>query len=234
MGEPRISYQSEAHGFSVVTGLVDPETLEWTVSIIRKHAERFPFERPTMRDGTPLSVKVTSFGDWGWWAGFSGYRYIGRHPTTNEPWPAIPHNLRLLALAFAVAGRVPPGWVPDIDTVLVNWYSADASLGWHVDRTEADKISPILTMSIGAPAIFEIRLSGEVHRVTLNSGDGVIMAGYSRNAEHRVVRLLPPAKAAQPDLFGGTPEPPPHDPLGDGTRMSITWRRTGIAKAAQP
>src|SRR6185503_12083087 len=120
-----------------------------------------------------------SFGDFGWWADAKGYRYVDRHPITGEHWPTIPHAIRVMTSSFLYAAKPQENhnkWAASVDTVLVNWYAPSASLGWHVDRTEVDKRSPIVTMSIGASAVFEIRLSGEVHRMTLRHGDGVVMA----------------------------------------------------------
>lgn len=251
----KVTYEVPEHGFAVVSGAHDAAAQDRLVALIRRHAEDFPFVHPTMRNGMPLSVRVTSFGKWGWWADDRGYRYTPTHPINGKPWPHIPEALGLAAVPFIYAAdeayvvdgirglggdtveasrRIRTQFALEIDTVLVNWYAPDASLGWHVDRTEADLTSPIITMSLGASAIFEIRLDGKAHRVTLHSGDGVVMVGPSRNAEHRIVRLLPPEGPTPLDLFGGPPASPPHDPLGDGTRMSVTWRRTGLTPGGSP
>lgn len=201
----RIVYESRPHGFLVMADALSPLALDGIVAVIREHAKRYTFVHPHMRGGTALSVRVTSFGDWGWWAGPLGYRYVPKHPATGEPWPSIPETLK----------------------AAVRTYVDESNHPRHHD-------SPIFTISLGASAIFEIKLSRKISRLTLRSGDMVVMAGPSRSAEHRVVRLLTPAEAAvasQDDLFGGTqPLPPAHDPLGNGTRMSLTWRRTGLKK----
>jgi len=206
-----------------------------------------PMLHPTMRDKTPLSVRVSSFGRRGWWADAQGFRYIEKHPV-GRPFPPIPDDIReatyhALHAASRYTSEVNPQhtaaeWglprglydhVNAIDTCLVNLYAPDAVLGWHVDQTELDRVSPIVTFSIGASCTFELKLEirGEtrVVRHTLRSGDAVIMAGPSRLAEHRVVNIHPEQQA---DLFG----PPLYNPIqasAPGTRLSFTLRRTGYA-----
>lgn len=208
-----------------------------------------PFASPTMRDGTPLSVRVSSFGARGWWADKEGYRYIPKHPTTGKAFPKIPDEIRRAAhQALYAASRYTGQCLPEhtsadwglasglsnhvaaCDTCLVNHYGPGAQLGWHVDQTELDKVSPIITFSIGATATFEIRVDvdGEprTFRHRLDSGDAVIMAGPSRLGEHRVVDVR---AEDQPDLFG----PSLYNPLratAPTTRLSFTIRRTGYSK----
>lgn len=247
----KIVYSVPHRGLYQIRGTHTPESIDDLVHRIREHAKAYPFEHPRMRDGSKFGVKVTSFGSWGWWSDEAGFRYIAKHPTTKQPWPPIDgelltHVLPFLYMADHAARQaepkhspatwhVQPGpsmWSGTIDTCLVNLYAADAILGWHTDKTEQDKESPIITMSIGASARFEIKLDDEIHRMTLHSGDGVVMAGASRNAEHRIVKILSPAELAsenQVDLFAGPKvETPIHNPLSNGTRISITWRRTGL------
>ncbi len=207
-----------------------------------------PMAHPTMRDGTPLSVRVSSFGSRGWWGDGQGFRYVDKHPGTGRAFPAIPVDLReatyhALYAASRYTGEVDPqhtaaSWglprglydhVAAIDTCLVNLYAPDASLGWHVDQTELDRVSPIITFSIGASCTFELKLEirGEtsIVRHHLSSGDAVVMAGPSRLAEHRVTNIHPEQQA---DLFG----PPLYNPIqasAPGTRLSFTLRRTGYA-----
>lgn len=204
-----------------------------------------PFAAPTMRDGTTMGVRVTSFGARGWWADRQGYRYTETHPTTGAAFPPVPGDIwgataQALSAAAYYSRKVDPAWSVDrwgitgceamydkIDTCLVNFYSAGTDLGWHVDRTEKDLTTPIVTFSIGATCTFEIKLpgaDGEIATVphALRSGDAIIMAGLSRRAEHRVVRVRP---EPQRGLFGGDY----YNPIeASGARLSFTVRRTGL------
>lgn len=206
-----------------------------------------PLVHPTMRDGTPLSVRVSSFGARGWWGDREGFRYVPVHPTTRKPFPPIPEDIReitghaLDAAAHYSALCLGPAWRPGeawgtkqglyahvraLDTCLVNHYGPGADLGWHVDKTELDRVSPIVTFSLGATCTFDIKVArGDAvttFRHELRSGDAIVMAGPARLAEHRVTHIRADEQA---DLFGGN-----YNPIASsapGTRLSFTIRRTG-------
>lgn len=205
-----------------------------------------PLVHPTMRDGTPLSVRVSSFGARGWWGDRDGFRYVAKHPTTKLAFPPLPDVISdatyaALCEAAHYSALCIPHWtsaawtLPDglsshvagLDTCLVNHYGPGAQLGWHIDKTELDKCSPIVTFSIGATCTFELRMEvrGEMRtwRHTLASGDAIVMAGPSRIAEHRVIDIRADDQA---DLFAAN-----YNPIAasaPGTRLSFTVRRTGF------
>lgn len=222
---PRLESPEEVgarFGLWHVRGLVPASEMESLADLARWWCKQAPLARPTMRDGTGLSVLVSSVGDVGWWADRGGYRYVARHPKTGKPWPAMPVGLRLLAerclrAAVQFGAEVDAMRVAEsFDTCLLNYYAPGASLGWHRDVTEEDRTTPIVNVSIGAPARFEIiEHIGEettTQRLVLESGDVVVMAGASRLAEHRIVGL------AEAGLFS------PPSPLASG-RLSFTFRR---------
>lgn len=217
-------------GFYVLRGFLDNATQDAFVAEARALARVAPFKCPTMRDGRPLSVKVSSFGERGWWADVKGYRYIVRHPS-GVAFPPIPGVvLAATDRALRTAGHTRTGTrLHEVDTCLVNLYAPGAVLGWHVDHTERDRTSPIVTFSIGAACTFLLRMeiSGEMRtfRHRLLSGDAVVMAGPSRLAEHSVADI----RDDQPGLFGGA-----YNPIREshpGGRLSFTVRRTGLAPA---
>lgn len=203
-----------------------------------------PFVTPTMRDGTKMGVKVTSFGRRGWWADKDGYRYVERHPTTNKPFPPLPGDIwaataHAMSAACHYSGLVDATWTAErwgipgtsalldhIDTCLVNFYAEGAELGWHIDQTELAREVPIVTFSIGAAADFEIELptagGTRVFRHTLYSGDAIVMAGPARLARHRVVKVR---NVTQGSLWGSSF----YNPIeASGARLSFTVRRTGL------
>lgn len=141
-----------------------------------------PLVRNVTPGGRPMSVRTTNAGALGWVSGPEGYRYSPTD-THGQPWPKIP--VRWLEIASAVAGDCP--W----DCALVNWYDLDATLGWHRDDDERDLSAPIVTISLGCPARWAIRLhaAARVHRTVLESGDVTLLAGETRPALHSVERL---------------------------------------------
>ena len=212
-------------GFWILPGFLDRAQQDSFVEHARQLGRVAPFMHPRMRNGTPLSVKVSSFGQRGWWADEQGYRYV-----ENPRFPPLPSAI-LSATVGALEETGDDGGLAEhthgIDTCLVNLYRPGAQLGWHVDQTERDRTSPIVTFSIGASCVFWIELGpeGEAvrYRHTLRSGDAVVMAGPARLARHQVTNV----HADEPDLFSQV-----YNPISQsapGVRLSFTVRRTGWA-----
>lgn len=203
------------HGLFIERGLLGEGDQAAVVALARDVTAAAPLVRPTMADGTPLRVQVTSCGDVGWMADLRrGYHYAARHPLVG-PWPPMSTALRgiLGGILAAVYGADMAWMAGAYDTCLFNWYSPSDSLGWHQDVTEADRCMPIVGVSLGDPARFEIELTDETVSTVVRSGDVVIMGGFSRLARHRVAEVMPP------DLFG------PRSPLSRPGRLSLTFRR---------
>ena len=76
---------------------------------------------------------------------------------------------------------------------VVNFYQDRDSLTAHVDQSEVDAHSPLVSISLGESAMF---LVGGTSRddppvsLLLQSGDAVIMSGPSRRVFHGVPRVL--------------------------------------------
>lgn len=170
-------------------------------------AAQAPFFRPTMpRTGAPFSVEMTNFGPLGWVSDQAGgYRYQDRHPVTGSAWPAMP------ALVLEL-WRTLSGYDHPCQACLVNLYRAGAKMGLHVDADEEACDAPVLSISLGDPALFRIgglRRSEPTASVWLSSGDVALMAGPARRAFHGVDRVR----------FGATRLVP------DGGRINLTLRR---------
>lgn len=170
-------------------------------------AAQAPFFRPTMpRTGAPFSVEMTNFGPLGWVSDQAGgYRYQDRHPVTGSAWPAMP------ALVLEL-WRTLSGYDHPCEACLVNLYRAGAKMGLHVDADEEARDAPVLSISLGDPALFRIggpRRSEPTASVWLSSGDVALMAGPARRAFHGVDRVR----------FGATRLVP------DGGRINLTLRR---------
>lgn len=207
-------------GFWHVAGLLSPAEGVELAGLARWWCAEAPLARPTMRDGVPMRVRVSSVGDVGWWAAGGHYRYVDRHPGTGAPWPEMPIGLRLLGERALRAARAfgsdvdATAVAESFDTCLLNYYGPGDSLGWHQDLTEEDRRTPIVGISLGAPAKFEVILGPDEEEVSmvLESGDAVVMAGQSRMARHRIAGLV------EAGLFSAP------SPLAAG-RLSFTFRR---------
>ena len=72
-------------------------------------------------------------------------------PNPDKPWPAMPPVFRELAgQAAAQAGFA--GFAPD--ACLINRYEPGARMSLHQDKDEQDFDAPIVSVSLGLPAIF--------------------------------------------------------------------------------
>uniref|UniRef100_A0A8C5WLF1 Nucleic acid dioxygenase ALKBH1 n=1 Tax=Leptobrachium leishanense TaxID=445787 RepID=A0A8C5WLF1_9ANUR len=97
---------------------------------------------------------------------------------------------------------------------ILNYYHMDSSLGIHVDESEPDQCSPLLSFSFGQSCIYLLGgLSRELAPtpMMMHSGDIMIMAGPSRLFYHAVPRILPfPGGGILPPSLS---EPPSEKPL---------------------
>lgn len=159
--------------------------------------ERAPFRHMVTPSGHTMSVAMTSCGDVGWVSDRGGYRYDARDPESGLPWPPMPDDFRTLAReAAARAGfdRFAP------DACLINRYDPGARLSLHQDKDERDFDAPIVSVSLGLPAIFlfgGLHRSEPTQRVPLTHGDIVVWGGPSRLRYHGV---RPLAEGVHPRL----------------------------------
>lgn len=151
--------------------------------------EEAPFRRMLTPGGRQMSVAMTNCGALGWVSDRGGYRYSAEDPRTGHPWPAMP--AAFLALAAGAAARAGfPGFAPD--ACLVNRYDPEARLSLHQDKDERDFSAPIVSVSLGLPAVFLFggeRRSERPRRVTLVHGDVVVWGGPARLRYHGVLPL---------------------------------------------
>lgn len=189
------------HALSIAQGVqLWPQALDQTqqselLGAVLSAVEEAPFVQPTMpRTGTPFSVAQTNFGTLGWVSDRAGYRYQKNHPKTGRPWPPIPPMLlRLWHAALPDA--------PDPHCCLVNHYGAGARMGLHQDRDETALDVPVLSVSLGAEALF--RLGGTSRKsptrsLTLRSGDLLAFGGAARLAFHGIDRIVPGSSSLVP------------------------------------
>jgi DNA oxidative demethylase len=148
-----------------------------------------PFRRMYTPGGHQMSVAMTNCGDVGWVTDRSGYRYDALDPDSGEPWPTMPPVFRKLA-AEAAAGAGFARFLPD--ACLINRYEPGARMSLHQDRDERDFAAPIISVSLGLPAVFLFggeRRSDKPQRYRLEHGDVVVWGGPSRLFFHGVAPL---------------------------------------------
>ncbi len=148
-----------------------------------------PFRHLVTPGGFRMSVAMTNCGELGWVSDRRGYRYDPVDPESGRRWPALPETLRALARdAAARAGYA--GFVPD--ACLINRYAPGARLSMHQDRDEKDLRAPIVSVSLGLPAVFlwgGDERGDKARRIALHHGDVVVWGGPSRLRFHGVLAL---------------------------------------------
>jgi alkylated DNA repair protein (DNA oxidative demethylase) len=139
--------------------------------------------------GYTMSVAMSNCGALGWVSDRSGYRYDAKDPLSSRPWPAMPGCFAELALrAAAEAGF--KNFRPD--ACLINRYEPVARLSLHQDKDEGNMAAPIVSVSLGLPAVFlfgGLNRSDRPARYPLLHGDVAVWGGPSRLAYHGVAPL---------------------------------------------
>lgn len=148
-----------------------------------------PWRHMLTPGGLRMSVMTTNCGALGWISDRRGYRYSADDPESGKPWPAMPRVFAALAQeAAARAGFADYA----ADACLINRYTPGAKLSLHQDRDERDFSQPIVSVSLGLPALFlfgGFARSDRPLRVPLVHGDVVVWGGASRLRYHGVLPL---------------------------------------------
>ena len=149
-------------------------------------ASQSPFRQMVTPGGYTMSVAMTNCGALGWTTDRHGYLYAPVDPVTDQTWPPMP----------AVFHDCP-----------------GAKLSLHQDKDEQDLRAPIVSVSLGLPAIFQfggLQRSDPLQRLLLEHGDVVVWGGESRLFYHGIQ----PLKAG-------------HHPETDDCRYNLTFRQAG-------
>ncbi|MEO0362170.1 MAG: alpha-ketoglutarate-dependent dioxygenase AlkB [Pseudomonadota bacterium] len=190
-------------GFSLHDRMLDEPAQRRLLDEVRAVVRAAPLIRPVTPWGKPMSVAMTSAGRVGWITDRGGYRYEPTHPS-GAAWPPIPPT------ALDV-WRAVGGWPDDPDCCLVNFYREGAKMGMHQDKDERAFDAPVVSISLGDPALFRmggVSRKDPTARVELASGDVLVMGGPARLAYHGVDRVR----------FGVSPL------LKEGGRLNLTMR----------
>ena len=148
-----------------------------------------PFRHLVTPGGHRMSVAMTNCGRVGWVSDRRGYRYERHDPVTGRAWPGMPECFQSLARdAAMIAGF--EGFAPN--ACLINRYEAGAKLSLHQDRDENNYDQPIVSVSLGIPAIFllgGLERSDPTQRVPLFHGDVLVWGGPARMNYHGVMPM---------------------------------------------
>lgn len=155
-----------------------------------------PWRHMLTSGGRAMSVAMSNCGELGWVSDRRGYRYQSSDPQSGRPWAPMPDSLRSLARSAAAAGAFE-GFVPD--ACLINRYAPGARLTAHQDRNELDYSAPVVSVSLGLPALFlfgGLQRRDVAQRLPLFHGDVVVWGGRQRLAFHAIAPLADGEHAA--------------------------------------
>ncbi|MFC4258228.1 DNA oxidative demethylase AlkB [Marinobacter lacisalsi] len=145
-----------------------------------------PFRQMQTPGGRRMSAAMTGCGDVSWITDRGGYRYSAVDPETGRPWPAMPPSFS--GLARDVASRAGfEGFDPDV--CLINRYRPGARMGLHQDKDEQDLHWPVVSVSLGLPAVFlwgGLKRGGSPARLRLEHGDVLVWGGEDRLRYHGI------------------------------------------------
>jgi alkylated DNA repair protein (DNA oxidative demethylase) len=188
-------------GFAVLEAPALLEEVAWI-------AATAPFRHLVTPGGHSMSVAMTNCGRVGWVSDRAGYRYDSVDPDTGANWPAMPAAL----LDVAVRAAAEAGFTDyDPDACLINRYLAGTKLGLHQDRDEKDPWAPIVSVSLGIPAVFlwgGKHRSDPTRRLLVEHGDIAVWGGPARFVYHGIATVK-----------DGT------HPLTGAERINLTFRK---------
>ena len=170
------------------------------LTAIRSVLARAPWRQMLTRGGFRMSVAMSNCGALGWVSDRRGYRYSPIDPDSGQPWPAMPAVLQ--ALATDSAGRAGfAGFVPD--ACLINRYAPGARMALHQDRDEADFDQPIVSLSLGLPAVFlfgGFERGDRPARIPISPAPAVAATPSTGRTTARISASSPGSTAAQPAM----------------------------------
>ncbi|WNZ87183.1 DNA oxidative demethylase AlkB [Pseudomonas sp. P108] len=169
-----------------------------------------PLRHMVTPGGFSMSVGTSSCGALGWITDRHGYRYSSVDPLSDLPWPAMPQVFSTLAQSAAVRAGFTDF---NADSCLINRYLPGAKMSLHQDKDEKSYSAPIVSLSLGLPAMFlfgGFSRSDKSQRIALLHGDMVVWGGVDRLRYHGVL----PIKQGR------------HPRLGE-QRINLTFRMAG-------
>lgn len=167
----------------VLTNFVETHALFQAINRINQQS---PFRKMMTPNGHETNIPFTNCGEYGWTSDKSGYRYSKINPHTNSAWPEMPSQFE----TFASSAAMKVGFEHFIpDACLINQYVIGTKLGSHQDKNEMDFTQPIVSVSIGLPAVFQIfgnKRSGVLAEYRLQDGDVMVWGRTARLIYHGI------------------------------------------------
>ncbi|VTR22256.1 Alpha-ketoglutarate-dependent dioxygenase AlkB [Serratia fonticola] len=178
------------HGFVREHG---PELLAAVNDVVAQ----VPWRHMTTPGGFTMSVAMS-------WCATAGTAIVMATAIRNAiPEPAkVGQKSREFLLALADEAALQAGfghYVPD--SCLMNRYDPGSKLSLHQDKDEHDFTAPIVSVSLGLPAVFQfggLQRSDRTRRIPLAHGDVVVWGGPSRLCFHGIM----PVKEGYHSLVG--------------------------------
>lgn len=199
--------ESIAPAATLLRGFALPHAEHWLPLLAQIEAAS-PFRHMHTPGGYRMSVAMTCCGDVGWITDQRGYRYTECDPLSGQPWPDMPQAwFELAQNAAQEAGFAD--FTPD--ACLINRYEPGAKMALHQDKDERDHRWPVVSVSLGLPAIFQfggLQRSDMAQRVSLFHGDVLVWGNEDRLRFHGI---LPIAEG--------------HHPLLGAQRINLTFRK---------
>lgn len=205
MPEPRIDKIS-THSF-ILPGFASAED-EALMKAIKQITAEAPLRQMSTPRGFKMAAQLSNCGDYGWVTDRQGYRYQQTDPDSGEPWPEMPALFQALAVRAAASCGFDD-FAPDV--CLINCYQPRAGMGLHQDKDERDFSAPIVSVSLGVPAIFlfgGLQRRDKPEHYLLQHGDVVVWGGDDRLRFHGIQAI----KLS-------------HHPLTGQYRYNLTFRR---------
>jgi alkylated DNA repair protein (DNA oxidative demethylase) len=164
------------------------------LAAIETVAEASPFRHKTTPGGLPIQVMSTGCGNPRWIPENATLPHNppgSEQPTIRPPRPQMPELFRSFGIRAATLAGFPR-FRPDAGHI--NRYYAGIKLGLHQDRGESDFSQPIVSISLGLPAIFlfgGLLRTDPTRRILLEHGDVIVWGGPSRMRFHGVAPVKP-------------------------------------------
>lgn len=186
-------------GLTCLPGFAEAAAPAWLKNIA-DIAAAAPFRHMSTPGGRQMSVAMTNCGAAGWITDRRGYRYAATDPLTDLGWPPMPDAFLALAKDAADIGGFAD-FSPD--SCLINRYVPGARMTLHQDADERDFAAPIVSVSLGLPAVFlwgGAARADKAARIPVENGDVLVWGGAARLHFHGILPLREGALAERFNL----------------------------------
>ena len=184
----RPSREAMADGAVLLRGFARPVEAA-LFAAIDEIAAQAPFRHMVTPGGHSMSVAMTNCGARAGSPIARGYRYNRVDPECGA---AVAGDAAVVSRAGAQAAAEAgfDGFAPD--ACLINRYQPGARMSLHQDKDEHDFSAPIVSVSLGLPAVFlfgGLQRSDKPRRYRLEHGDIVVWGGPARLFFHGIAPL---------------------------------------------